>query len=90
MVNPCARDSLIRLCERSEDVQVVAEAACGMPDAAGKLNPDLLLLNVELSDMSGFEPLRTMGGTYPLGIRWLRRAPITQLEPSRKVPLIAW
>ncbi len=68
---PPARDSLIRLCERSDDVQVVGEASCGMAaiDAAGKLNPDLLLLNVELSDMSGFELLRTMGaGTHPLGI----------------------
>jgi DNA-binding LytR/AlgR family response regulator len=66
-----ARDSLIRLCERSDDVQVVGEAACGLAaiDAAGKLNPDIMLLNVQLSDMSGFELLRTMGeGTHPLGI----------------------
>jgi len=66
-----ARDSLIRLCERSDDVQVVGEAACGMAaiDAAGRFNPDIMLLNVELSDMSGFELLRTMGaGTHPLGI----------------------
>jgi DNA-binding LytR/AlgR family response regulator len=66
-----ARDSLIRLCERSEDVQVVGEAACGMAaiDAAGKLNPDIMLLNVELADMSGFELLRAMGSaTHPMGI----------------------
>jgi two-component system, LytTR family, response regulator len=66
-----ARDSLIRLCARSDDVKVVGEAACGMAaiDAAGKFNPDIMLLNVELSDMSGFELLRTMGaGTHPLGI----------------------
>jgi DNA-binding LytR/AlgR family response regulator len=66
-----ARDSLILLCERSDDIQVVGEAACGMAaiDAAGKLDPDLMLLNVELSDMSGFELLRTMrAGTHPLGI----------------------
>jgi len=38
-------------------------------DAAGELNPDILLLNVELPDMSGFELLRTMGaGIRPLGI----------------------
>jgi two-component system, LytTR family, response regulator len=66
-----ARDSLLRLCERREDVQVVGEAACGMAaiDAAGRLDPDIMLLNVQLSDMSGFELLRTMGvGTLPLGI----------------------
>jgi two-component system, LytTR family, response regulator len=66
-----ARDSLTRLCERSDDVQVVGEAACGMAaiDAAGALNPDIMLLDVELPDMSGFDLMRTMGAdTRPLGI----------------------
>jgi two-component system LytT family response regulator len=66
-----ARDSLIVLCGRSDDIEVVGEAACGMAaiDAAGKLNPDIMFLNVELSDMSGFELLRTMrAGIHPLGI----------------------
>jgi two-component system LytT family response regulator len=66
-----ARDSLIRLCERSDDVEVVGEAACGMAaiDAAGTLNPDIMLLDVELPDMSGFELLRAVGAdTCPLGI----------------------
>ena len=66
-----SRDSLIRLCERSDDVQVVGEAACGMAaiDAAGTLNPDIMLLDVELPDMSGFELLRAVGAeTRPLGI----------------------
>jgi two-component system, LytTR family, response regulator len=66
-----ARDSLLRLCERSDDVQVVGEAACGMAaiDAAGKLNPDIMLLDVELPDMSGFELLRAVGAdNHPLGI----------------------
>jgi two-component system LytT family response regulator len=66
-----ARDSLIRLCERSEDVQVVGEAACGMAaiDAAVALTPDIMLLDVELPDMSGFELLRAVGAdTRPLGI----------------------
>jgi two-component system, LytTR family, response regulator len=69
--NAPARDSLIRLCERSDDVQVVGEAASGIAaiDAAGKLHPDIMLLNVELPDMAGFELLRTMGaGAHPLGI----------------------
>jgi two-component system LytT family response regulator len=66
-----ARDSLVRLCERSDDVQVVGEAACGIEaiDAARALNPDIMLLDVELPDISGFELLRAVGaGTHPLGI----------------------
>jgi two-component system LytT family response regulator len=56
------RNSLIRLCERRDDVQVVGEAACGTAaiNAAGPLNPDIVLLGVELPDMSGFELLRAV------------------------------
>jgi two-component system LytT family response regulator len=65
------RNSLIRLCERNDDIQVVVEADCGRAaiDAAGKLNPDVILLDVELPDMSGFELLRAVGAdTHSLGI----------------------
>jgi two-component system LytT family response regulator len=66
-----AREGLIRLCESSEDIQVVGEVATGRAavDAAGVLKPDLMLLDVELPDISGFELLRTVGdGMRPLGI----------------------
>ena len=66
-----ARDSLIQLCQRTDDLQVVGEARCGTAaiDAAAKLNPDVMLLDVKLPDMSGFELLRTVGcGIRPLGI----------------------
>ena len=66
-----ARSNLIRLCERSHDVQVVGEASCGTAaiDAAGLLDPDILLSDVELPDMSGFELLRAVGADCrPLGI----------------------
>jgi DNA-binding LytR/AlgR family response regulator len=65
------RDSLARLCERSGDLEVVGEADCGRAaiDAAGKLDPDIMLLDVELPDMSGFELLRSMAAdTHPIGI----------------------
>jgi DNA-binding NarL/FixJ family response regulator len=62
------RDSLLRLSERNDNIEVVAEAGCGRAaiDAAGKLNPDVILLNVELPDMSGFELLRAVGGGHSL------------------------
>lgn len=65
------RDSLIQLCERNDDVEVVGEAACGAAgiEAAATLSPDIMLLEVHLPDMSGFELLRAVGaGTHPLGI----------------------
>jgi two-component system LytT family response regulator len=66
-----ARDSLTRLCERSDDIQVVGEAACGKAaiDAAGALNPDIMFLDVELPDMCGFDLLRSAAvGPRRLGI----------------------
>jgi two-component system LytT family response regulator len=72
-----ARESLIRLCARRNDVQVVGEATCGKTaiDAADRLNPDILLLDVHLPDMSGFELLRTVGAdTHRMGIMVSRRA----------------
>ena len=65
------RNSLIRLCGHSDDVQVVGEAACGTAaiDAAGPLRPDIVLLGVELPDMSGFDLLRAVtADVRPLGI----------------------
>ena len=66
-----ARDNLIALCECRDDIQVVGEAACGKSaiDAVHVLNPDIVLLNAELPDMSGFELLRAVAAdAWPLGI----------------------
>jgi two-component system, LytTR family, response regulator len=65
------RDSLLRLCERNDNIEVVVEADSGRAaiDAADKLNPDVIVLDVELPDMSGFELLRAVGAdTHSLGI----------------------
>ena len=66
-----ARASLIGLCECRGDIQVVGEAASGKAaiDAAGTLNPEIVLLDAELPDMSGFDLLRAVAAdTCPLGI----------------------
>lgn len=57
-----SRESLVGLCARSDDIQVVGEAVSGKAglDAARLLNPDILLLDVELPDMSGIDLLRTV------------------------------
>lgn len=68
---PETRSTLIRLCERRDDLQVVGEAACGTAaiDAAGPLSPDIMLLGVDLPDMSGFDLLRAVAtDVRPLGI----------------------
>ena len=49
----------------------VGAAACGKAaiGAAGALNPDIMFLDVQLPDMSGFDLLRsTAAGPRPLGI----------------------
>ncbi len=66
-----ARRDLVELCECREDVNIVGEAASGRTaiDAAGALNPDIVLLDAELPDMSGFDLLRAVAtDTCPLGI----------------------
>jgi two-component system, LytTR family, response regulator len=53
------RTSLIELCEQRDDVQIVGEAESGIAAlrAAGELCPDVMLVDVELPDMSGFDLL---------------------------------
>jgi two-component system, LytTR family, response regulator len=57
---PLARSAMVRLCEQSEGVSVVGEAGSGAAaiQAAEQLCPDVMLIDVELPDMSGFEVLR--------------------------------
>jgi two-component system LytT family response regulator len=53
------RTSLIELCEERGDVHIVGEAECGAAAlrAADELCPDVMLVDVELPDMSGFDLL---------------------------------
>ena len=59
---PAARVALIRLCERAQDMRVVGEAGTGVKaiEAVESLRPDLMLLDADLPDMSGFEVLRAL------------------------------
>jgi len=51
------RASLIEMCERRNDVQIVGQADSGLAAlrAADELCPDVMLVDVELPDMSGFD-----------------------------------
>jgi two-component system, LytTR family, response regulator len=59
---PAARSGLKRLCERAPDMRVVGEAGTGARaiEAVESLRPDLMLLDADLPDMSGFEVLRAL------------------------------
>jgi two-component system, LytTR family, response regulator len=53
------RTSLVELCGQRDDVQIVGEAESGVAAlrAADELCPDVMLVDVELPDMSGFDLL---------------------------------
>ncbi len=56
---PLGRSSLTHLCRQQPDVEIVAgvETGAAAIEAARVHRPDLLLLDAELRDMSGFEVL---------------------------------
>lgn len=59
---PLARSRLVHLCQEQPGVQVVAQAASGADaiEAIRTHRPDLVLLDVELQDMTGFDVLRSL------------------------------
>jgi two-component system, LytTR family, response regulator len=68
---PKTRAVLSELCGRSDDLHVVGEAGSGSAAirAVDELHPDVMLLDVELPDMSGFDVLRAARSEQgPLGI----------------------
>jgi len=67
---PLARSRLADLCQQCSDLEIAAETASGMAtiQAIQTHRPDLLLLDVELQDMSGFDVLAALDGTAPITI----------------------
>jgi two-component system, LytTR family, response regulator len=59
---PLACSSMVKLCAQHADLDVVAQAESGASAivAIRALHPDLVLLDIELQDMTGFEVLRAL------------------------------
>ncbi|HKU15139.1 MAG TPA: LytTR family DNA-binding domain-containing protein [Steroidobacteraceae bacterium] len=67
---PQARSHLVQLCRQCGDLDIAAEAASGGEaiQAIQVHRPDLVVLDVELQDMSGFDVLAALEGAAPTTI----------------------
>lgn len=74
---PAARSALTQLCHQTADLHIVGEVGSGGAaiDAVEDLEPDVMLIDVALPDMSGFDVLRLAGNSMrPLGITTSHRS----------------
>src|SRR5258707_8797577 len=64
--HPIFRDGLRKLLSLEEDFQVIAEAEDGKEavDMVQKLNPDILLLDLKMPNLSGIGVLEALGDRY--------------------------
>ncbi len=65
--HPMFRDGLLRMLETVEEFEVVGEAASGVEavELAEKLNPDIVLMDLNLPEMSGIEAAKKIAQTKP-------------------------
>lgn len=65
--HPVVRDGLVAMLSTQADFQVVAEASSGQEtvEKAAALQPDVLLLDLEMPDMDGVEALKSLHARYP-------------------------
>jgi DNA-binding LytR/AlgR family response regulator len=59
---PAGRAALVELCSQADDVHVVGQAGTGAKaiEAAGVFGPDLMLIDAQLPDMTGFAVMRAL------------------------------
>jgi two-component system, LytTR family, response regulator len=62
-----ARERVRRLLEKESDVEVIGECENGVEALAAlrRQKPDLLLLDIQMPEMDGFDVLRNLGGELP-------------------------
>ena len=65
---PLARRAIEILCRETTDVEVIGQADSGAAaiEAIRNQHPDLVFIDVELPDMTGFDALRTAQSAEPL------------------------
>jgi len=64
---PLAREKIRELVKRDAEVEIVGESSSGAEAVAAvrELRPDLLLLDVQMPELGGFEVLQALDGEYP-------------------------